>query len=284
MGLNSYKGSIRLGAGLTPSGTGYPLMQACDIQVDEDGNTLADYIESGIADGEDGKDGADGVGISKIEKTNTNGNTDTYTITLTNGNSYNFTVTNGVDGKDGVDGANGADGKDGANGVDGKDGEDGKTPQKGVDYFTEAEIESIAAKAAGKVNNFVAGVVVSTGYMSYMSEIVNAIQAVGGDLTKLTIVTLTGYVTRNIAVQFNHYGGNTYRVDCQDLTYMCSIYNPQNDNVINVSSTRIGDFLEGGTPSNGKFFSVVNGTPTWVDLPVAEDIEITIAEEITFNE
>lgn len=54
--------------------------------------------------GTNGKDGKDGVGISKIEKTATNGNQDTYTITLTDDTTYDFTVTNGQDGKDGKDG------------------------------------------------------------------------------------------------------------------------------------------------------------------------------------
>lgn len=65
------------------------------------------------ADGKDGKDGKDGtigadgapgVGIASIIKTGTSGNVDTYKITLTNGNSATFTVTNGKDGKDGKDG------------------------------------------------------------------------------------------------------------------------------------------------------------------------------------
>ena len=77
-------------------------------------------------DGKDGKDGKDGVGISKIEKTATNGNVDTYTITLTNQSTYNFTVTNGQDGRDGKDGADGSDGQNGADGKDGTDGKDGK--------------------------------------------------------------------------------------------------------------------------------------------------------------
>ena len=66
--------------------------------------------------------GADGVGIASIDKTGTDGNVDTYTITLTNNKTYTFTVTNGTNGKDGT---NGTDGKDGTNGTDGKDGTDG---------------------------------------------------------------------------------------------------------------------------------------------------------------
>ncbi len=51
-----------------------------------------------ISDGEKGDIGVDGVGIAKIEKTASDGNVDTYTITLTNGQTFTFTVTNGKDG------------------------------------------------------------------------------------------------------------------------------------------------------------------------------------------
>ena len=45
--------------------------------------------------------GSSGVGIDKIEKTGTKGLVDTYTITMTDGTTTTFTVTNGKDGKDG---------------------------------------------------------------------------------------------------------------------------------------------------------------------------------------
>ena len=63
--------------------------------------------------GGDPVSGKDGVGIQKIEKTDTQGLIDTYTITLTNGSTATFTVTNGADGVNGVDGANGKNGVDG---------------------------------------------------------------------------------------------------------------------------------------------------------------------------
>lgn len=47
-------------------------------------------------DGINGKNGADGVGISSIEKTSSDGNVDTYTITMTDGSTSAFTVTNGM--------------------------------------------------------------------------------------------------------------------------------------------------------------------------------------------
>lgn len=45
----------------------------------------------------------DGVGIAGIEKTASVGLTDVYTITLTDGSSYDFTVTNGTGGGSGGD-------------------------------------------------------------------------------------------------------------------------------------------------------------------------------------
>lgn len=41
----------------------------------------------------------DGVGIDSISKKSTQGNVDTYTITFTNGKTFEYNVTNGVDGK-----------------------------------------------------------------------------------------------------------------------------------------------------------------------------------------
>ncbi|MBO5892206.1 MAG: leucine-rich repeat domain-containing protein, partial [Oscillospiraceae bacterium] len=54
--------------------------------------------------------GETGDGIAKIEKTSTQGNVDTYTITLSNGKTFTFTVTNGINGADGKDGVDGKDG------------------------------------------------------------------------------------------------------------------------------------------------------------------------------
>ncbi len=45
-----------------------------------------------------------GASIASIEKTATNGLVDTYTITLTDGSTHTFTVTNGKDGLPGADG------------------------------------------------------------------------------------------------------------------------------------------------------------------------------------
>lgn len=50
--------------------------------------------------GSGGGSGTPGRGIQKIEKTNTEGLVDTYTITYTDGTTSTFTVTNGKDGED----------------------------------------------------------------------------------------------------------------------------------------------------------------------------------------
>lgn len=55
--------------------------------------------------------GETGNGIDKIEKTNSVGLIDTYTIYFTDGNTTTFTITNGKNGIDGVNGTNGENGK-----------------------------------------------------------------------------------------------------------------------------------------------------------------------------
>ena len=60
------------------------------------------YVDSGV----DAR-GDDGTSIANIAKTSTSGLVDTYTVTLTDGTTYTFTVTNGANGQDGEDGEDG---------------------------------------------------------------------------------------------------------------------------------------------------------------------------------
>lgn len=64
--------------------------------------------------GGSGTPGKDGVGIDRIEKTNTQGLVDTYTIYLTDDRTYTFTVTNGTKGEKGEKGDKGDKGDTGA--------------------------------------------------------------------------------------------------------------------------------------------------------------------------
>lgn len=142
---------------LKPKNNGsFPVAEACDISVDSKGTRL----DAKLLDLEmNGGSGSGGVSITNIRKTGTDGLVDTYTIYLSNNNSYTFTVTNGRNGTDGTDGMDGAapkfkcednnlyvsynngsswtllqniqqgvDGKDGKDGTNGRDGVDGKTP------------------------------------------------------------------------------------------------------------------------------------------------------------
>lgn len=74
--------------------------------------TLSDNttINAGLAQGSGsggGGTGPAGVGIQSITKTSTSGLVDTYTITLTDGNTSTFTVTNGATGPMGPQGPKG---------------------------------------------------------------------------------------------------------------------------------------------------------------------------------
>lgn len=71
--------------------------------------------------GQDGTNGKDGVGIKSIVLTSSEGETDTYTITYTDGTTSTFAITNGKDGKDGSKGDKGEPGADGKDGTNGKD-------------------------------------------------------------------------------------------------------------------------------------------------------------------
>ncbi|MBR2302281.1 MAG: hypothetical protein IKA42_00585, partial [Clostridia bacterium] len=57
--------------------------------------------------GDKGDTGATGTGIVSIVKDGTEGNVDTYKITMSDGTVSIFTVTNGKDGADGKDGVDG---------------------------------------------------------------------------------------------------------------------------------------------------------------------------------
>lgn len=85
------------------------------------------------APGTDGKDGTDGLSAYEIAREQGFGGTVAQWLESLQGKDGK----NGADGKDGADGANGKDG------IDGQNGADGHTPVKGVDYWTDADRESV---------------------------------------------------------------------------------------------------------------------------------------------
>ena len=124
-------------------------------------------------DGADGSDGEDGNGILSIELTNSSGNIDTYTITFDNGKTTTFTVTNGVDGEQGIQGLPGedghtpiitigsngnwyidgedsgvlAEGKQGPQGEPGKDGNDGENGLSAYEIYIKYHPEYTGSEA-----------------------------------------------------------------------------------------------------------------------------------------
>lgn len=83
------------------------------------------------APGEQGVPGIPGNGIVSVEKTATDGLTDTYTITYTDGTTSTFTLTNGQDGEKGEAGADGAKGEKGDPGTPGEKGDQGDPGEPG---------------------------------------------------------------------------------------------------------------------------------------------------------
>lgn len=105
-------------------------------------------------DGAPGKDGTNGAN-GKDGVTFTPSVSDAGLLSWTNdGGKTNPKSVNikGQKGDPGADGAPGKDGDTGPQGPKGDPGADGKTPVKGTDYFTPADIEEIAQEAAGKVD------------------------------------------------------------------------------------------------------------------------------------
>ena len=127
----------------------------------KDGKTPVITIENGrwYIDGVDTGKSAEGIkgdtgnGIEKIEKTNTEGLIDTYTITYTNGDTTTFTVTNG---------AVGAQGQQGVQGIQGEKGEDGHTPvitiQNGKWYIDGVDSGKSAEGVKGDTGNGISSI------------------------------------------------------------------------------------------------------------------------------
>jgi len=81
--------------------------------------------------GANGQDGANGVSITGISKINSSENIDTYRITFSNGDHFDFVVTNGLNGNQGPQGETGPQGPQGETGAQGPQGPQGETGAQG---------------------------------------------------------------------------------------------------------------------------------------------------------
>ena len=141
----------------------------------------------------------------------------------------------GDTGPEGPRGPQGEQGPQGADGAPGKDGADGKTPVKGVDYFTAAEVEQVAQEAAGKVNGSDIKVTFST---------LDKLNLVSGDSLSRLMGKISAWLKDLGKLAFK----NT--VDKSDLASDVQTSLGKADSAVNVSVT---------AADNGKFLRVVNG-------------------------
>ena len=104
--MKSYEAMTSIAKSSEPTGTVPTPIQNWITQANAILASIPDDINAALAAAKaSGEfDGADGVGIASITLKSTVGLVDTYTITLTDGSDYDFTVTNGKDGDDGDDG------------------------------------------------------------------------------------------------------------------------------------------------------------------------------------
>ena len=93
---------------------------------------------------ENGADGIDGNGISNVEKINTVGLIDTYRITFTNGNTFDYSITNGTKGEQGLQGIKGDKGEQGEQGVQGVQGVKGEKGDDGYPFLIYKEYSDIS--------------------------------------------------------------------------------------------------------------------------------------------
>lgn len=101
-------------------------------------------------DGQDGKDGTpgskgkNGIGIESMEKISTVGLVDTYRITFSNGDYFDYEVKNGEQGIQGIQGIPGIQGKDGVPGQQGIQGIQGERGKDGYPFLIYREYSDIS--------------------------------------------------------------------------------------------------------------------------------------------
>ena len=102
--MKSYEAMTSIAKSSEPTGTVPTPIQNWITQANAILASIPDDINAALAAAKaSGEfDGADGVGIAAITLKSTVGLVDTYTITLTDGRDYDFTVTNGTPGQNGV--------------------------------------------------------------------------------------------------------------------------------------------------------------------------------------
>lgn len=245
--FDSYVGSTTLGSGIIPANEKYPLLiQSSNVQIDEEGHSLYDLLESGELGGSDDNI----IGTWVLNDFIRALSAGTYDLIFTSNATLYTHIT-----------------------------------------FELANLEYFYIKYGNVV--------------VYVSPISSPNEGIWADSTYKTI-TIHGNPIDDIATWVRANGnrsGRQQEADARLKTHSKRIVDAINevnektnldeelteqDSLIEQIKTALKDKVSGGLPKptvndNGKFLSVVNGVATWVDLPVAEDVVIRIAEEITLN-
>jgi len=165
----------------------------------------------------------------------------------------------GPQGEKGDTGATGPQGPTGPQGETGPAGADGKTPVKGTDYFTESDVNEIAAAAAGKVD--ISGKLDKTGDGSNVTAAFTAATTRANIATGEKLSVLFG----KIAKWFSDLGSLAFKstVSKSDLASDVQTSLGKADSAVNVTVT---------TADNGKFLRVVNGAWAAATVPDANGV------------
>lgn len=94
--------------------------------------------------------------------------------------------------------------------------------------------------------NAILQVYISTNPGGLMQSIITAIMDAGGKSNSVALVNLVGYVSGQYLMRFRHYGGNTYLVDCVSPFTGERVYSAKTENVIDITTKEINEFLEEG--------------------------------------
>lgn len=170
---------------------------------------------------------------------------------------YNL-LTAGKDGKDGIDGKAGKDGKD---------GEDGITPQKGIDYFTEKDIQSMSETILNTITKDGLNVYGTQGVGIYGAEIDDSTGELtftlhdgeldeNGDYKNVDKVTVEGFTNGNGIKYMNieDNGNNSYNV------YYYTEYKTSNGNTGKPTAKYVVDREGGDIVGVHKYDSSVDGS------------------------
>lgn len=157
----------------------------------DNGTTETFNIKNGSkgSTGSKGDTGAAGVGIKSVVQTTTSsadGGNNVITVTKTDGTTSTFVVKNGSKGSTGAAGAKGAD---------------GYTPVKGVDYWTEADQESIVQQVIAALGTPVFGRVDENNNIILSGELGNGAYTVkyedaDGNLIDIGALSMISYINQ----------------------------------------------------------------------------------------